>query len=96
LTDFFLAAIFYSTLQRSAEDAGDNVVIVGFGDLGFVEAAGLEGGQVAKVIDVEFAVDFRGVELGAAFPEERRLFALAFGQQDQLAAYPLLLGALDC
>src|ERR1039458_2968938 len=94
LTDFFLAVIFYSTLQRPSEDAGDYVVVVGFGDLGAVETAGLEGGQVAEVVDVEFAVDLRGVELCAAFPEERGLFAFAFGEHDQLAAYPLLLGTL--
>src|ERR1035437_6379572 len=67
LTDFFLAAIFYSTLQRPSEDAGDYVVVVGFGDLGAVETAGLEVGQVAEVVDVEFAVGLRGGELRAAF-----------------------------
>ena len=71
------------------------VVVVGFGDLGAVEAAGLRGSsQLAEVVDVDFAVDLRGVELGAAFPEQRRLFAFAFGEHDQLAAHPLLLGAL--
>ena len=34
------------------------------------------------------------MELGAGFPEERSLFAFAFGQQNQFAANPLLLGAL--
>src|ERR1035441_1214148 len=66
LADLFLAAIFYSTLQRAAEDAGDYIVVVGFGDLGAVEAAGLEDGQVAEVVDIELAVDLRGVELGTA------------------------------
>src|ERR1035438_4162542 len=91
---FSLRPSVYSTLQRTGEDAGDYVVVVGFGDLGAVKAAGLEGGQVAEVVDVELAVDLRGVELGAALPEQRRLFAFSFGQHDQLAAYPLLLGAL--
>ena len=82
-----------STLQRAGEDAGDYVVLVGFCDLGAVEAAGFQGGQVAEVVDVDFAVDFGGVELGTAFPEERGLFAFTFGEKDQLAADPLLLGA---
>ena len=33
-----------STLQRAGGNAGDYVVLVGFGDLGAVEAAGFEGG----------------------------------------------------
>ena len=34
------------------------------------------------------------MELGAALPQERSLFAFAFGEHHQLAAHPLLLGAL--
>src|SRR5208337_1823928 len=49
---------------------------------------------IAEVVDVDFAVNLWCVKLGAAFPEQRGLFAFAFGQQDHLAADPLLLGAL--
>ena len=35
------------------------------------------------------------MELGAALPQKRRLLALAFGEQCQLAAHPLLLGARE-
>ena len=73
------------------EDAGDEVVVVGLGDEGAVEAAGLEGIERAEVVDEDFAVDFGGVELGAAFPEERGFGAGAFGEEGELAADPLLL-----
>ena len=56
---------------------------MGFGDSGAVEAAGFQGGQVAEVVDIELAVDLRGVELRAALPEQRRLFAFAFGKYDE-------------
>lgn len=56
-------------LQRGGDHAGNEVVIVGFGNLGLVEVAGLERLKLAKVVDVDFAVDFGGVELGAALPE---------------------------
>jgi len=85
-------------LEWSGNDPRHHVVVVGFGDLCAVKAAGFEGGhiraQVGEVVDVNFAVDLRGVELGAAFPQQRGLFALALGKDDQLAADPLLLGAL--
>ena len=106
MTDCFFGAIvlFYFTAicflgrlcrsQRAGDYAGDDVVFVGFGDFGFVEAAGFQRLQRAEVVEVDFAVDLRGVELGAGFPEERGFFAFAFGEDDQLAAYPLLFGAL--
>ncbi len=58
-------------LERGGEDAGDEVVVVGFGDFGAVEAAGLSDSSGAEVVDIDLAVDFGGVELRAAFPEER-------------------------
>jgi hypothetical protein len=69
-------------LQRAREYASDDIVIVGFGDPGVVKAAWFEGLQVAEVVDVDFTVDFGGVELGSAFPEERGFLALAFGEKD--------------
>ena len=61
-----------------ADDPGDDVVVVGFGDFAVVEASWLELVDGAEVVDVDFAVDLGGVELGAAFPEERRLFGFVF------------------
>ena len=73
---------------ESVEDAGDDVVVVGFGDFGAVEGAGDERFVGAEVVDEDFAVDLGGVERGAAFPEELGLFGFAFDQQVDLAAYP--------
>ena len=42
-------------------------------------------------------MNLRRVELGAALPQQRRLFAFAFSQQDQLPTHPLLFGLFtDC
>ena len=66
---------------------------MGFGDLGAVEAAGFEGVERAEVVDEDFAVDFRGVKFGAAFPEERGFGAGAFSEEGDVAADPVLLCA---
>ena len=79
----------FGRLQRAGEDAGDDVVVVGFGDFGVVEAAGFESFEVAEVVDVDFAVDLGGVELGAAFPEQRGLFAFAFGEERRARGRPI-------
>ncbi len=50
------------------EDAGDDVVVVGLGDLGAIEGAGNEGFVGAEVVDEDLAVDLGGVQWGAAFP----------------------------
>ena len=47
---------------------------MGLGDFGAVEGAGDEGFVGAEVVDEDLAVDLRGVELGAALPEEFGLF----------------------
>src|ERR1700759_1310290 len=83
-----------SSGERTGENAGDEVVVVGLGDLGAIELAGLETFKVAEVVDVDFAVNFWSVEFGAALPQHGRLFALAFGQNNKFATDPLLLGAL--
>jgi len=84
LTDCFFGAIvlFYFTAicflgrlcrsQRAGDYAGDDVVFVGFGDFGFVEAAGFQRLQRAEVVEVDFAVDLRawnwcGLPRGAGF-----------------------------
>ena len=89
--DFFLARAMrllhcpqskkVQSIADRESDTGHHVVLVGLGDLGAVEAAGFERFQIAEVVDVDLAVDFRRVELGAAFPQQRSLFAFAFGQQ---------------
>ncbi len=62
----------HGALHRAGNDAGDYVVLVGLSDLCLVEAAGFEGRdawpEFGEVVDVDFAVDFWSVELGAAFP----------------------------
>lgn len=73
------------------QDACDYVVVVGFGDFGSVEGAGDQLFVGAKVVDEDLAVDLRGVEAGAAFPEEVGLFGGAFDEEVDLAAYPLEL-----
>jgi hypothetical protein len=75
-------------VHLSIEDAGYHVVVVGLGDFGAVEGAGNEGFVGAEVVDEDFAVDFGGVEGGAALPEEFGLFGLAFYEEIDLAAYP--------
>ena len=70
------------------EDAGYYVVVVGLGDFGSVEGAGDQGFVGAEVVDEDFAVDLRGVEGGAALPEEFGLFGFAFDEEVDLAAYP--------
>ena len=82
------------SLQRSGDDARDQVVVVRFGDLGAIELSGFEFLEIAEVVDVDLAVDFRGVELGAAFPKHGGLFAFAFGKNYEFATDPLLLGVL--
>jgi hypothetical protein len=68
----------WGDLSGGGEDAGYDVVIVGFGDFGAVEAAGLESFQVAEVVDVDLSVDFGGMEFCSAFPEQGSLFRFAF------------------
>ena len=43
-------------------------ILMRFGDFALVESAGLQLFERAEVVDVDFAVDFGGVELGPAFP----------------------------
>ena len=74
--------------DASFEDAGDDVVVVGFGDFGAVEGAGDEGFVGAEVVDEDLAVDLGGVEGGAALPEEVGFFGGAFDEEVDLAAYP--------
>ena len=81
-------------LERTAQNARDDIVVVGLGDLRAVEAPLLQRGQLSEVVDVDFAIDLWRVELRPALPEQRRLFAFSFGQYEQFPAYPLLLGAL--
>jgi hypothetical protein len=61
--------------------------------LGAVEAAGVQIFKRPEVVDEDFAVDFGGVEFGAAFPEERGFGAGAFGEKCDFAADPIFLGA---
>ena len=70
------------------DDASDDVVVVGLGDLGAVEGAGDELFVGAEVVDEDLAVDLGGVDEGAALPEEFRLFGLAFDEEVNLAADP--------
>ena len=72
-------------------DAGDEVVVVGLGDFGAVEFSGFESVEVTEVVDVDLAVDLGGVKLGTRLPEEFGLGALAFSEDDEFAAYSLLL-----
>jgi hypothetical protein len=74
------------------EDAGYYVVVVGLGDDGSVEGSGDEGLVGAEVVDEDLAVDFGGVEGGAALPEEVGLFGLAFYEEVDLAVDPGGLG----
>jgi len=48
---------------------------VGLSDFSEVETALLEIAERTEVVDEDFAVDFRRVKFGAAFPEERRFRA---------------------
>ena len=53
----------------------------------------------AEVVDVDLAVDLGRVELGAAFPQQRRLFALAFDQDAPVRGRPTAACAcvlIDC
>ena len=67
---------------------------MGLGDLGAVEFSGFQTFEVAEVVDVNFAVDFGCVEFSAAFPEHGSFVAFSFGQHNEFAADPVLLGAL--
>src|ERR1700722_4994614 len=88
------AKIFQSCGMRPwlLEDAGDDVVVVGFGDEGAVEGSGDESFVGAEVVDEDLAVDFGGVERRAALPEKFGLFGFAFDEEVDLAAYPLGFG----
>ena len=74
------------------EDAGDYVVVVGFGDECAVEGAGDQGFVGAEVVDEDLAVDLGGVECGAPLPEELGLFGFAFDEEVDLASYPFGFG----
>jgi hypothetical protein len=50
------------------DDAGYDVVVVGFGDFGSVEGAGDEGFVGAEVVDEDLAVDLWGLVEGATLP----------------------------
>src|SRR5579863_1818038 len=82
------------SLKRPGDYTRNQVVVVGFCDLGTIELSGFEFLKCAEVVDVDLAVNLRRVELGAAFPEQGRLFAFTFGEDDKFATDPLLLGAL--
>lgn len=56
-----------ASLWLGREDAGYDVVVVGFGDLGAVKAALLRRFKRAEVVDKDSAVDLRGVKPGASF-----------------------------
>jgi len=49
---------------------GDQVVVVGFGDLATIELAGHGREAIGKVGDVKLAVDFRGMHGGTGFEEQ--------------------------
>ena len=76
-------------LDFRCENAGDEVVVVSFGDFRAVEAAGFEIFETPEVVNVDLAVDLGRVELRAAFPEQRRFCALAFGKHCEFAADPV-------
>jgi hypothetical protein len=73
------------------EDSGYYVVVVGFGDFAAVEGTWDQRLMRAEVVNEDFAVDLRGVEHGAALPEEFGFVADAFYEQVEFAADPLLL-----
>src|SRR5262249_52817465 len=61
-------------------------------DFGAIELAGLHSIERSKVVDVDFAIDLWRVILRTAFPEQFCFGAFAFGEDDEFAADPLLLG----
>src|ERR1051325_11489745 len=82
--------------SRLLKQSGDEVVVVGFGDLTAMEGAGLQFTFVGKIGNVYLAVDFRRMHGSAAFPEQFRIFGLAFDEQVELASdEELLLAAAD-
>ena len=70
-------------------DAGDYVVVVGFGDLGSVEGAGDKDFVGAEVVDEDLAVDLGGLVEGAALPEEFGFVGLAFDEDVYFAPNPV-------
>src|SRR5579863_1255496 len=71
-------------------DAGDQIVIVGFGDPAAVEASGRWRIPVGKVVDEDLAVNFRCVHGRAPFEQKLALIRSAFQQQVEFAADQLL------
>src|SRR5262249_6508946 len=71
----------------SADDPGHQIVIVRLSDLAAIERSRHEFFVIAKIIDEQFAVNFRSVHLSPAFPQEVGLFRGAEREHIKIAAY---------
>src|SRR5258708_16827375 len=66
-------------LPMTSENPGHQVVVVRFDDLAAVELPPFRPIVIAEIVDEQLAVDFRGVHLGAAFPQQVGFFRSAEG-----------------
>src|SRR5258708_29744350 len=73
----------------TSENPGHQVVVVRFDDFAAVELARLRLIVIAEIVDEQLSVDFRGVHLGAAFPQQIGLFGRAEGEDIELASHQL-------
>ena len=65
---------------------------MGLGDFGAVEGAGDQGFVRAEVVEEELAVNFGGLEEGAALPEQVGFFGRAFDEHVELTTDPGAFG----
>src|SRR5712692_10491563 len=78
-------------MRLRLNDPPNQVVIVGLSDLVAVEFAGLRLESLRSVVDKDFAIDFRGMHIGASFEQEFALFGGSFEQEIKFSADQALL-----
>src|SRR5215813_9622559 len=71
----------------SADDPGHQIVVVRLSDLAAIERSRHELFVIAKIVDEQFAVNFRSVHLSPAFPQEAGLFRGSERERIKLPAY---------
>src|SRR5579864_3236700 len=73
-------------LIPASDDFCYQVVVVGLGDFAAIELAGLRSDVFWKVVNEDFAVNFRCVHGSPAFEEQVRFFRFAFEHEIEFAA----------